>query len=93
MFLASCHSQFAGEIFIEAGAKHAICIMNDKNIDEQACHEFTKKFYSSILGGNSVCSSFEHALKCASSRPLNASGNTSYNLNECNKFILLPKKC
>lgn len=28
VFVASCHSQFAGEIFRNAGAKHVICIQS-----------------------------------------------------------------
>lgn len=26
VFVASCHSEFVGRIFLEAGAKHVICI-------------------------------------------------------------------
>ena len=30
VFVSSCYSQFAGEVFLNAGAKHVICIIGEK---------------------------------------------------------------
>ena len=38
VFVASCHSESAGQVFLEAGASHVICIKDEYKIFDQACH-------------------------------------------------------
>lgn len=37
VFVASCHSEAAGKIFMEAGAIHVICIKQNYQILDEAC--------------------------------------------------------
>jgi len=56
VFVASCHSQFAGEIFHNAGAKHVICIKRGEKISDDASILFTKAFYHALFSQTvSVC--------------------------------------
>lgn len=41
VFVAACKSQFLGEIFCKAGAKHTIFIKSGKRIDDEAAIVFT----------------------------------------------------
>lgn len=36
VFVSSCYSQKTGEVFLEAGAKHVICIMAGEKISDKA---------------------------------------------------------
>ena len=42
VFMATCHSEFAGEIFKEAGVEHVICINKNYEISDQAAIYFSK---------------------------------------------------
>ena len=65
VYVASCHSEFAGEIFLNAGAKHVICIRGDQELSDQAAIVFSKSFYNSVFKKTlSICSSFNFAKKC-----------------------------
>ena len=55
IFLAACNSEFAGRIFLKCGAKHVICIKKDKEVLDKAAIDFTDKFYSYVISGDSVC--------------------------------------
>lgn len=37
VFVASCHSESTGKIFMDAGASHVICVRNDYQILDEAC--------------------------------------------------------
>lgn len=52
VFVATCHSEFVGKIFQEAGAKHVICIVQDKEVRDDAVITFTDTFYSMIFEQN-----------------------------------------
>ena len=41
-FVASCHSKFLGEVFLNAGALHVICVKREEKILDKACQIFTK---------------------------------------------------
>jgi len=34
VFVSSCHSEFAGKVFLNAGAKHVICISQAEKISD-----------------------------------------------------------
>ena len=81
VFVSSCHSQFAGEIFINAGAKHVICIKQEFKISDAASLKFSSVFYESLFDkGMSVCQAFNIAKKEVESE---------INISEANKFKLL----
>ena len=39
--VATCHSEFVGKIFQEAGAKHVICITQSEEVEDDAIITFT----------------------------------------------------
>jgi hypothetical protein len=62
VFVASCYSQFAGQIFHQAGAKHVICIKENYQISDDASIIFTKVFYKALFSSNkTVCEAFNIA--------------------------------
>jgi len=48
VFMATCHSEVAVNIFFEAGARHVIGIKHDQQIEDSAVLTFTKTFYSMV---------------------------------------------
>ena len=46
--MATCHSEFAARIFMQAGAQHVIGINKDQKITDQAVLTFTETFYSKL---------------------------------------------
>ena len=62
VFVATCHSEFVGQIFQEAGAKHVICILHEKEVRDDAVITFTDTFYSMIFEQNQkICTAFSQA--------------------------------
>lgn len=58
----TCHSQFVGEIFLQAGTKHVICIDQNAEVEDDAAMTFTETFYRSIMTQNSeICKAFDFA--------------------------------
>jgi hypothetical protein len=49
VFIATCHSEFVGRIFLEAGARHVICIDQQAEVLDEAIISFTDTFYDMIL--------------------------------------------
>jgi len=81
VFVSSCYSQFAGEVFLNAGAKHVICIRRGERISDKASLRFSRVFYETLFVKNyNVCASFSIA-KEEVSKVINSS--------EASKFILL----
>lgn len=81
VFVSSCHSQFAGEVFLNAGAKHVICIKGGEKISDKASLRFSRVFYETLFVKNyNVCTSFRIA-KEEIHRVINGT--------EANKFMLL----
>ena len=81
VFVSSWYSQFAGEVFLNAGAKHVICIKSGERISDKASLRFSRVFYETLFVKNyNVWASFNIA-KEEISKVINAS--------EANKFKLL----
>ncbi|CAI2359291.1 unnamed protein product [Moneuplotes crassus] len=81
VFVSSCHSEFAGKVFLNAGAKHVICIKQSEEVDDGAALRFSKVFYETLFVKNyTVCASF-HIAKEEVRKILKD--------NEANKFLLL----
>lgn len=65
VFVASCHSEVVGEVFLEAGASHVLCVKREERIRDQICTDFTELFYSLLLNGKNytICEAFEMTKK------------------------------
>ena len=64
VFVASCYSEFAGRIFLNAGAKHVVCVRAGEQIADLAVIAFSKAFYNSVFSqAMSICDSFKMAQK------------------------------
>ena len=58
----TCHSQFVGEIFLQAGTKHVVCIDQSATVQDDAAMTFTETFYRSVFHRNmEVCRAFDFA--------------------------------
>ena len=59
VFVATCHSEFVGRIFQQAGARHVICIKHENEVRDDAVIVFTDTFYSMIFEQNKdICTAF-----------------------------------
>lgn len=47
--VATCHSEFVGRIFLEAGAEHVVCIRSSDEVADEAVLHFTSTFYSAVF--------------------------------------------
>ena len=62
VFIATCHSEFAGEIFHAAGVEHVICVKKGNTIIDTAAIFFTKNFYQTLFMEKlTICESFHRA--------------------------------
>ena len=62
VFISSWYSQFAGEVFLNAGAKHVICIKSGERISDKASLRFSRVFYETLFVKNyNVWASFNIA--------------------------------
>ena len=60
VFVASCHSEFAGRVFQNAGANHVICIRGTEKISDEATLIFAQIFYDMLFVKQySPCKAFE----------------------------------
>ena len=56
VFIASCHSEFVGRIFLQAGASHVICIDKKHEVEDDAVITFTDAFYDAVFSNTmSIC--------------------------------------
>ena len=65
VFVASCHSEVVGEVFLNAGASHVLCVKREERISDGICNEFTQLFYSLLFNKRNltICEAFEFAKK------------------------------
>lgn len=85
-FVASPAPRFAGQVFVDAGIKHVVCIysveLKDQTIESQvAANAFTASFYAALISGSSVSMAYESAI-------VNAKVYPGYNADN---FMLLPR--
>ena len=62
VFLAACDSQKIGEIFLDCGIEHVICIKQGRSVLDEAAIKFTKSFYNAVFDGYTFCEAFNSAL-------------------------------
>ncbi|CAI2383628.1 unnamed protein product [Moneuplotes crassus] len=81
VFIASCHSEFAGKIFSNAGANHVVCIKGSEKVRDLAALEFAQVFYEMLFAKQySPCESFRIAKEAI---------KRNYYESESSKFILM----
>ncbi|CDW76896.1 UNKNOWN [Stylonychia lemnae] len=84
VFVASNQSEIAANIFLNAGAKHAICIRQGEKISESALIAFLKLFYNLVFNQSmNICESFKLAQKKI---------EVIYGLSESLKFNILVRQ-
>jgi hypothetical protein len=66
VFLANCHSEFVGNIFREAGARHVICINHENEVADEAVLSFTEAFYDAVFANMKICDAFRQAKEAVS---------------------------
>jgi hypothetical protein len=80
VFIATCYSQFAAEIFFAAGARYVIGIDKGYQVLDEAILTFAKGFYQRIFeSGSTVCQSFKNS---------QAEVRMKFNKQEADKFVL-----
>jgi hypothetical protein len=61
VFVAACHSQAAGDAFVEAGVPHVVAVRLDSKVLDEEAIKFSRLFYERLLSGESVQSAFQVA--------------------------------
>ena len=49
VLLSSCYSESEADVFLNAGAKHVVCIKRDKKVMDEACISFSQAFYQALF--------------------------------------------
>jgi hypothetical protein len=58
-FVSACHSQGAGQAFVQAGVPHVVAIHSARRVSDKASHIFARSFYLALFKGRTVRQSFE----------------------------------
>ena len=67
VFVAACDSQEIGRIFQRNGARHVVCVEQNRFVLDKAAIFFTKTFYSILFAGeHEVCTAFDQAKQAVS---------------------------
>lgn len=84
-FVSSCHSEFIGDIFFNAGIDHVICIMESEKISDDASIVFGKAFYQALytLNGYTICDAFN-----AAKQTVKFQSGSGVRTGEHNKYIM-----
>lgn len=82
VFVSSCHSKAIGDVFIQAGVAHVVCVRCDDKVLDESSAMFSHSFYHAALSGKSVHQAFEIAR-------VRVSAEMRIPDNEGDKFVLL----
>jgi len=82
--VSACHSEKAGQAFVQAGVPHVIAIKQNNAVHDQAAHNFTETFYEWLFSGNSVNTAYKAALNA-----VEGAGDSSR--HDRGIYLLLPK--
>ena len=95
VFVAACHSQAAGDAFVEAGVPHVVAVRLESKILDNDAILFSKIFYTQILAGESVRLAFNFADSTVRanrpSQPRSVSDYGGRRLDCGSQFMLLPQ--
>ena len=62
VFVAACQSEFVGEIFVQKGARHVICVDRKKSVLDDVAIDFTLNLYHKILLGEDISKAYHLAV-------------------------------
>eukprot|EP00493_Phyllostaurus_siculus_P004571 UN04592 len=79
-FVASSRPRFAGQVFVDAGVQHVVCIYSEESKDQACANDFTASFYMQLISGNTVKKAYDIAI-------VNAKAHPDYDENN---FMLIP---
>lgn len=82
VFVSSCDSKEIGEVFIQAGVAHVVCVRCETKVLDEASSLFSYSFYHALLSGKSVQQAFEIAR-------VRVSAEMHIPDDESDKFVLL----
>eukprot|EP00493_Phyllostaurus_siculus_P020340 UN20665 len=68
-FVASSRPRFAGQVFVDAGVQHVVCIYSEESKDQACVNTFTKTFYTQLISGETVKKSYDVAIANAKAYP------------------------
>ena len=83
VFVAACDSQDIGRIFQRNGARHVVCVEQNRFVLDEAAIFFTKTFYADLFSGKEICAAFYDAKSAVEFQIRSA---------EANLFIMLTKE-
>ncbi|KAG7392693.1 hypothetical protein PHYPSEUDO_015082 [Phytophthora pseudosyringae] len=82
VFVSSCDSRDIGEVFVQAGVAHVVCVRSEGRVLDESSAMFSYSFYHAALTGKTVQQAFEIARVRVSAEMRIPDG-------EGNKFVLL----
>ncbi|DBA01594.1 TPA: hypothetical protein N0F65_011350 [Lagenidium giganteum] len=82
VFVSSCDSREMGEVFVQAGVSHVVCVRCDTKVLDESSSMFAHSFYHAVLSGKTVHQAFEIAR-------VRVSAELRVPNNEGDKFVLL----
>merc|ERR1719285_1659330 len=68
-FVASSRPRFAGQVFVDAGVQHVVCIHSEESQDQACANEFTASFYAQLISGETVKKAYDIAILSAKAYP------------------------
>ncbi|GBG26340.1 Ran-binding protein 9, partial [Hondaea fermentalgiana] len=96
-FVSACHSEFAGQAFIDAGVPHVVCVKVAERIQDTAAQAFTRWFYLELAIGGTVRKAFDVATQAVRAQEQARVGGVAASMapsirpEQASKFLLLPK--
>jgi len=61
-FVASSQPRFAGQVFVDAGVQHVVCIYSEESRDQACANTFTASFYLQLISGETVQKAYDIAI-------------------------------
>merc|ERR1719394_2405156 len=68
-FVASSRPRFAGQVFVDAGVQHVVCIYSEESKDQACANAFTANFYTQLISGETVKKAYDIAISTAKAHP------------------------
>ncbi|ETO12905.1 hypothetical protein RFI_24470, partial [Reticulomyxa filosa] len=87
VFVSACHSFATGHAFVQAGAKHVVCVTQNDRVLDKAAKQFTYQFYFNLVAGKTVQEAFDIGRQVLKTDL----HEDSLAQNESEKFLLLPE--
>jgi len=60
--VASSRPRFAGQVFVDAGVQHVVCIYSEESKDQACANAFTASFYTQLISGETVKKAYDVAI-------------------------------